>query len=123
MEINLKDLTEFAAEFLKLKKNNDTYECYYVQLCQENYYIGFDDFFEHPVFAPYLMHLGKREMLDDVMHFTEIYGGNKITVGENKNIYWYEIVRHPQVKIFKAEHDNEFIAFWSAVEQAVGGGE
>ena len=123
-ELELKKLAEFAAEFLGWEIEDGRLSipsfCLRVglYLCDDPHvkYI-----FEHPETAPILAHLAKREMekrefeweLATIWIKPGIRGYQCEVYGFEKNNYSTEVV---------CSHENEYIAFWSAVMEAVKDG-
>lgn len=88
------------------------------------------DLFDDGRIAPILMHLAKREMEKRGFHWDS---GFRNETGEwRKGKYDFSIERQKtptcekcgmfEIDRVDKENDNEFIAFWSALEKAVGGG-
>ncbi|KKL07272.1 hypothetical protein LCGC14_2587680 [marine sediment metagenome] len=116
-----KQLAESAAEFLGAKNNKlkvidsgmncQVYEVHSIVISEYN-------LFYSCIYAPILMHLGKREMekrefeweLATIWIKPGIRGYQCEVYGFEKNNYSTEGV---------CSHENEFIAFWSAVREAV----
>ena len=118
MKPELKDLAECSAEFLGLKKHLNVKNAWKFQVLQENLTLYLFDFFDDsmPV-APILMHLGKREM---EKRFGDVWECSSWNTTKGR-IYEYEISNDG--KEYKGRDLNEFIAFWSAVHEAMKGGE
>ncbi len=119
----LKELAEFAAEFLGFEKetNHEVNRDYW----HKEKWIGeplvdrwLDDyFFIAQKTAPILMHLGKREM--EKRGFDWIGSRNYHSRPKNHD-YFYEFAETHSPKCGEGSHpDNEFIAFWMAVRGAV----
>ena len=131
----LKDLSEWSAEFLKLKfiEATNEYEIYingklatiprcpnYIYLPKEKPEIFFDP---GMYIAPILMHLAQVEMEKECWEFQhETYwqpGDPKWIEGPTiHKINYYRVEDGPKTP---SENKNKFIAFWLAVSDAVKG--
>jgi len=99
----LKDLAEWSAEFLKLEVNK-FHPTVWI-LTDTPFSVEPDHFFNHPLNAPILMHLGKREMEKREMNMDYCF---------RKGAHSVSFMCGP------VTHDtNEYTAFWSAVMQAI----
>ena len=104
-EEKLKRLAESAAEFLKLPESNHEHTRWIVDVgFKPDWHISEKSFFEGHFFAPILMHLGKREAEKQ-----DIYWEGRAGVNE----YAYNCMAGQII------NENEFIAFWSALLEAV----
>ena len=118
----LKELAEWSAEFLGLTRQhiNESWHAPYIGWL--GYTVG--AFFENPRTAPILMHLGKRELERieedgvkkwewEVQYISWSHGYDapcyKVTIAEEMGVD----------KQFESIDKNEYIAFWSAVMQAI----
>ena len=116
-----KQLAEFAAEFLKLERNNPGIDEGVWNLPHSKLLlVVHDSFYNDPIVAPILQHLAKREM--------EKLGLELIqkTPAPSYPYYICRVFKRVDRKLIKyadTEHENEYRAFWSALEQAVKGGE
>ena len=104
-----KDLATWAAEFLGGKLEVERVHAKNIYTDEMLAYV----LFERTWTSPILMHLAKREMEKQGFNHTV-----SCTSGE------YTVFIHPPTdsdKITHIENENEFIAFWSAVREAVEG--
>ena len=119
----LKQLAEFAPEFLKKAINNNSLPMPSKRLQRLIFErpVHPDEWFGYQETAPILTHLGKREMekrefeweLATIWIKPGIRGYQCEVYGFEKNSYSTEVV---------CSHENEYIAFWSAVMEAVKDG-
>lgn len=118
-----KELAVKAAEFLKkaIESNSMRMPRKHLQKIIYERPVTIDDWFYDYEINPILMHLAKREMEKRKDYFEH----NKFK-GQGHQIRFYdsaqfiETVTHP--KDTWIEDENEYKAFWSALEQAVKGG-
>lgn len=102
-----KELAEFAAEFLELKGNEDFYR---ILKTNGKYQPGEYAFFECSRYAPQLAHHAKRKM--EKLGFD--YQCMEFLCGE------YRFKGSRGTVIFQGAGDeNEFIALWSAIKEAL----
>ena len=115
MTLTDKQLAEFAAEFLGADKvmrflqvkaswSGDVHDIF----------INEKTLFDDVTKAPILMHLAKREMEKQGWKWRNGYNKFYWVKFNKRNYYWDIVATH--------ENDNEFRAFWPALEQAVKGG-
>ena len=116
-----KQLAEKAAVFLKLERNNPGIDEGVWNLPHSKLLlVVHDSFYNDPIVAPILMHLAKREMEKlefDACYLTYMRDGKLIH-------HWFYARRKGFTKENRqaVKDENEFHAFWSALEQAVKGG-
>ena len=117
----LKQLAEFAAEFLGADEDSDSPKVF---VGKSNYIIAVTEYnlFNRPLTAPILMHLGKREMEKRLWEWNSSYDLSGFQSGEKiHGCYCFGILTAPKCTIHNTQDENEFIAFWSAVMEAVNG--
>lgn len=121
MTPQLKQLATFAAEFLEFQHDEIIIDGEEPLLFWPEPYSGLiknltvsriaGSFFEDLVYAPILMHLGKREMEKQDYYFYTEHGVDdhsiSITPSDNRSKF-----------LSDRRDNNEFIAFWSAVRNA-----
>ncbi len=115
-EADLKKLTEFAAEFLRLPESDHEATRWKVDVgFKPDWHISEKSFFEG-WFAPYLAHLAKREMEKRNIRWQISYTSVNAELEYVVEFYG----NHTQDNIYGTATDkSEFIALWSAIE-AIG---
>ena len=114
-----KQLSEFAAELLKLERNNPGIDEGVWNLPHSKLLlVVHDSFYNDPIVAPILQHLAKREMEKnfDVSYMTFLSAGTLL------HHYFFSERLRRTTKRQAIKDENEYRAFWSALEQAVKGG-
>lgn len=114
MTTNTKKLAEFAAEFLNLLHVQDFYffpsgsdHCFTIQDSQVE-----DYFFHNSEYAPILAYLAKREM--EKRGFDCEYNRQL-----DQHRYEFDLSLDYDRPIARGESNSEYIALWSAIEEAV----
>ena len=114
----LKDLAEWSAEFLGFDRLQNSGEWKF-EFRNVNYLLNEKDFYDEKGFAPILMHLGKREM--EKRGLSIQYTKWSLSFGEKGHTYTFFMEDSTHCVAGSVSHENKFIAFWSAVYEAMKG--
>ena len=111
----LKELAEFAAEFLELEKTKDKRFPFNIDLGYGVMSITIKDMLDDCWISATVAYLAKRKM--EEMGFEWVHSFNKLPGG--KTIFICEV--YTATNDFPGTGDNEYIALWLAIREAVKG--